>query len=135
MPDAINALNVFKTLDYKIGVCSAKNLEELAIKLDGAGVSEYFPIQVRSTQVEANNLPKPHPDMYILACKKLELEPKQCLAFEDTSAGVKAAKSAGLRTYAMPNKYSQGQDFSMADEIIPGGWSEVLNNLAKFRII
>ena len=40
---------------------------------------------------------KPNPEGYSLA-KTLELEPARCVVFEDSLAGLKAAKAAGMRT-------------------------------------
>jgi HAD superfamily hydrolase (TIGR01509 family) len=44
---------------------------------------------------------KPAPDGYLLAAKKLGVEPGACLAIEDTPTGVKAAKNAGMRVVAV----------------------------------
>jgi HAD superfamily hydrolase (TIGR01509 family) len=41
--------------------------------------------------------PKPAPDPYLLAAARLGLSPAQCLAFEDSDAGVASARSAGMR--------------------------------------
>jgi HAD superfamily hydrolase (TIGR01509 family) len=42
-------------------------------------------------------LPKPHPDVYHLALQTLDLQPHETLTTEDSEAGVRAAKAAGLR--------------------------------------
>ena len=39
---------------------------------------------------------KPAPDIFLIAAKKLGLNPKDCLVFEDAIAGINAAKSAGI---------------------------------------
>ena len=39
---------------------------------------------------------KPAPDIFILGAKELGLEPSECIVFEDSSSGVKAAISAGV---------------------------------------
>jgi len=59
---------------------------------------------------------KPAPDVYLLACEKLSVEPQNAIAFEDTSAGIAAAKSAGLICLAIPNSYSKEQDLTAADD-------------------
>ena len=41
---------------------------------------------------------KPNPEGYLLLAKNLDLEPSRCLVFEDSLAGLKAAKAAGMRT-------------------------------------
>ena len=53
---------------------------------------------------------KPAPDLYQLAMKELELEPQECIAFEDSPAGISAAHAAGCRVVAIPNRYLRGQD-------------------------
>jgi beta-phosphoglucomutase-like phosphatase (HAD superfamily) len=67
--------------------------------------------------------------MYLLAVRRMGLKPEECVAFEDTSDGVKSAADAGLFVIAMPNSYSEGQDFSKADIIIRGGWPTFLEEV------
>ncbi|MBN1373347.1 MAG: HAD family phosphatase [Anaerolineaceae bacterium] len=40
--------------------------------------------------------PKPHPDVYLEACRQLSAEPTRCLAIEDSQVGLQAALAAGL---------------------------------------
>ena len=61
---------------------------------------------------------KPAPDIYLLAAEQLEVEPKECLVFEDSQAGVIAAKSAGMTVFAVPNFFTSHQDHSLADRIL-----------------
>ncbi len=46
---------------------------------------------------------KPAPDVYLAAAKLLELEPSQCMAFEDSPNGVRSASSAGCVTVMVPD--------------------------------
>lgn len=62
---------------------------------------------------------KPDPEVYVLALKILGLPADQCLAFEDTANGLKAAGGAGLRTLITPSLYSAGEDFDGAKLILP----------------
>ncbi|MCW8328618.1 HAD-IA family hydrolase [Photobacterium sp. SDRW27] len=39
---------------------------------------------------------KPHPESYLLGAEKLEVEPSQCLVFEDAKSGIESAKAAGM---------------------------------------
>lgn len=47
--------------------------------------------------------PKPAPDLYLLACRQLGIDPARSLAFEDSPTGVTAAKSAGLTCVGIPS--------------------------------
>jgi mannitol-1-/sugar-/sorbitol-6-/2-deoxyglucose-6-phosphatase len=59
---------------------------------------------------------KPHPAVYITTAKKLNVLPVNCLAIEDSLAGLIAAKSAKMRTIVIPEKSHYGNPrFSIAD--------------------
>lgn len=47
--------------------------------------------------------PKPAPDIFVAAAKKLNVTPKQCLVFEDGDLGLEAAKNAGMQTVDVRN--------------------------------
>ncbi|MCL2136338.1 MAG: hexitol phosphatase HxpB [Coriobacteriia bacterium] len=46
---------------------------------------------------------KPSPDVYLSAAKKLGVDALDCLAFEDSIAGVQSAKAAGMKCIAVPD--------------------------------
>lgn len=64
---------------------------------------------------------KPAPDLYLLAVERLGVPAQNCLAFEDSEAGVLAAKAAGCRCVALPHSFTLHQDFTAADLVIPPG--------------
>lgn len=47
--------------------------------------------------------PKPHPEPYLLAARHLGMKPADCLAIEDSLAGVRSAHAAGLQTVMVPD--------------------------------
>ena len=53
---------------------------------------------------------KPAPDPYLLAAEELGLAPEECIAFEDSPAGVTAAHAAGCCVVAIPNMYLQSAE-------------------------
>lgn len=46
--------------------------------------------------------PKPHPEPYLLAAKRLGVDPARCVAMEDSPAGVASAEAAGCQVLVMP---------------------------------
>ena len=46
---------------------------------------------------------KPAPDIYLIAARRLGVEPHHCLAIEDSLSGVQSAKRAGMHVYACPD--------------------------------
>jgi beta-phosphoglucomutase-like phosphatase (HAD superfamily) len=62
---------------------------------------------------------KPHPMVYEQILQTLQLDPRQCLAFEDSGNGLKAATLAGLTTVITPTRYTRHHDFSRALHVLP----------------
>ncbi len=64
---------------------------------------------------------KPHPEIFLLAAKRLNLPPQQCLVVEDAINGVQAAEAAGAKCLGLTTSFSVGQlraagaDFTAAD--------------------
>lgn len=46
---------------------------------------------------------KPHPDPYLLAAERLGVDPRDCVAIEDSPTGVASALAAGCTVLAVPN--------------------------------
>ncbi|HAC63667.1 MAG TPA: phosphatase [Cyanothece sp. UBA12306] len=61
---------------------------------------------------------KPAPDIYHYVLQKMDLDPANCLVFEDTNHGLQAATEAGLKTVVTVNDYTINQDFSQATLVI-----------------
>ena len=61
---------------------------------------------------------KPAPACFLLAARRLQLPPEECLVFEDSEAGVRAAKAAGMTCVALQRPGSPKQDLSPADRVL-----------------
>lgn len=57
---------------------------------------------------------KPHPEIYLKAAARFQLEPAELLVFEDSRNGCRAAVAAGAMVVAVPGKHSRHHDFSGA---------------------
>jgi len=68
--------------------------------LDKLGVTELF-----SAVIDGNNVinGKPHPEVFLKGAEALGLEPSECLVFEDSIAGVQAAKQGGMASVGIGN--------------------------------
>jgi len=75
-------------------------------------------------------LKKPHPQVYLQMLEALKLDASDCLAFEDSGNGLKAATLAGLATVITPTKYTQHHDFSRALHVLPDLGGIRLSDLA-----
>jgi len=65
-------------------------------------LSHYFQCTVSSEDVEQ---PKPAPDIFLLAAKRLGVEPTKCCVIEDTVSGIQAANAAGMTVLAIANTF------------------------------
>ena len=62
---------------------------------------------------------KPAPDIYYYALINLGLKATECIAIEDSSAGLASSVQAGIKTIVTTNLYTENQDFSKAEVIYP----------------
>lgn len=109
-------------LKIRLGVVSSASTEEIGCNLKHIGLSTGWDIVVSGTDdldayIDDEGKNKPKPYIYLEAARQLELQPTQCLVFEDTEAGIEAAFSAGMHVIAVPNMHTQKQNFSKADLI------------------
>ncbi|MHB9117460.1 MAG: HAD family hydrolase [Burkholderiales bacterium] len=63
---------------------------------------------------------KPAPDIYSWTLEKLGLDPRQCLAFEDSYNGIRASLGAAIPTVITVNAYTANDDFSGALAVLDG---------------
>jgi beta-phosphoglucomutase-like phosphatase (HAD superfamily) len=80
---------------------------------------------------------KPDPEIYTLALERLKLEPTECVVIEDNRNGLLAAKGAGIYCVVTANGYTQDEDFSEADLVVPelGDSPNIRVDLATLRNI
>jgi HAD superfamily hydrolase (TIGR01509 family) len=64
-------------------------------------------------------LKKPHPQVYLQVLNDMGLQGTQCLAFEDSFNGLRAATAAGIRTIITPNSFTAHHDFTGALRVVP----------------
>ena len=75
--------------------------------LGAAGLLDLFETIV--TRDDVIN-PKPHPEPYLTAARRLGVDPLACLALEDSHAGVRAAHAAGMQTVMVPDLVHPNDD-------------------------
>jgi HAD superfamily hydrolase (TIGR01509 family) len=112
MPYALEIVEFCKHKELLMCVVSGSNHDEVVHSIDNQNMLQYFEFIVGGDDVKHS---KPAPDVYLKALKDLGLKTKECLAVEDTSSGIQAAKSAGLKCIGVKSEYSATQDFSAAD--------------------
>lgn len=92
------------------------NVTELLDRSGEPGLRDWFEVIAAGEIVPRK---KPAPDIYRLVLTRLGLEPRDCIAFEDSEHGANAAFQAGLRAIVVTlNDYTMGQDFEQMPLIV-----------------
>ncbi len=98
-----------RSCNLKLALVSGAIRKEIELVLSRAKIAEYFPVIVAGDDITAS---KPEPDGYLLAVEylnqaypELNLQANECLAIEDTPAGIQAAKHAGMQVVGVANTY------------------------------
>jgi len=83
-------------------VAVATSSEEVYTRptLEGAGLADHFDVVVTGDQIVHG---KPEPDIYLEAARRLAVAPAECVAFEDSEAGIMAVSRAGMTGVLVPH--------------------------------
>lgn len=87
------------------------NVEALLRSTLGVEAADWFEYIASGDTVARK---KPAPDVYLHVLKRLGLNPKECIAFEDSGIGLAASCAAGIPTVVTPTIYTENDDFSTA---------------------
>jgi HAD superfamily hydrolase (TIGR01509 family) len=87
---------------WPLGLASSSNRELIDLALELLGVRRLFKATVSSEEVARG---KPAPDVYLEAARRLGVDPAHTAAMEDSHNGILAAKAAGMRVIAIPNRH------------------------------
>jgi len=94
---------------------TAANVTQLITSALGEEAYHWFGVIACADHVSHK---KPAPDIYELVLAELRLQPSECVAFEDSPNGLKAAQSVGLYTVVTPTFWTTGQDLAGADLLL-----------------
>lgn len=106
-------LKEIKEEGMKVGVASSSLMDKVLFVLDECGILKEFDDIVTGDMVKIS---KPDPEIYLMACERLGLNPADCICIEDSANGVNSAKSAGMKAIALTDRHF-GQDLKNADKI------------------
>ena len=97
-----------------VAMATSAEPENVEFLLDAAGLRPYFRAIVDGHQVLD---PKPHPEIYLKAAKLLQSSPRDCIAFEDSFAGIQSAQSAGMMVVGVRTTHDElsGVDLRIRD--------------------
>ncbi|HEY6558029.1 MAG TPA: HAD-IA family hydrolase, partial [Polyangiaceae bacterium] len=121
LPGVHQALDFVAALGMKTALASSSPPEIIAAVLSKLGIRERFEV-TRSADAETHG--KPHPAIFLATAERLGVAPAECLVFEDSLSGVIAAKAAGMKCVAVPDRRDgymteYNRKLVIADLIVP----------------
>lgn len=90
----IDFLDFLVAHQYKIALGTSAPTSNVDFTLDKLFLRKYFHVIVDGPQVHQG---KPHPEVYLKCAAKLDLDPRNCVVFEDSLAGLESGKRAGCQ--------------------------------------
>ena len=124
MPGVHEALEAVSAAGYPLAIASSSTSEIIAAVLQTLGIGRFFQV---TQSAEHEPYGKPHPGVYVEAARRLGVEPRRCLALEDSPNGVIAAKAARMYCIAVPDPALSGDRRLQAADL-------VLTSLTEFHL-
>ncbi|MBN2356037.1 HAD family phosphatase [candidate division KSB1 bacterium] len=112
-PQAFEILRMAKKQGFKTAVVTGTRLENVRHVLGDEQMKLFDSI----IQDGDYRQPKPNPEPYLLAAKRLSVPPQACLVVENAPPGITAAKKAGMFCVALKTTLSQ-EHLAQADVIL-----------------
>ena len=114
----------------QLALCTSAHPDEIETVLGGSGLGlkTRFAFIVTGRDVDKC---KPDPEIYLKVADRSGFSPSVCLVFEDSGIGVRSAAAAGMTCIAVPNQFTEHQDFAQANCII----DSLRKNAQKYSII
>lgn len=92
-----------------VGLASGSSIDFIKLVLKALDLTESITSLTSGEEVPRA---KPHPDIFLLAAKKMSVDPTQCWVIEDSPFGIQSAKEAGMLAIGLTTSY----DSSMLDQ-------------------
>lgn len=105
-PGVKEFLLLLKSKGIKVGLATSNSIPLIEIVLKKNGIYDLFDSISTTDEVTRG---KDFPDIYLLAAKRLNLQPEDCAVFEDILPAVKGAKLANMIVIGVHDLYSEYQ--------------------------
>ncbi|WP_311330778.1 HAD family phosphatase [Capnocytophaga sputigena] len=115
VPHVKDVLEKFKNEGKHLSLASSSGRKLIDIFTQQTNIAHYFEVIMSGDDVKYS---KPNPEIFLKVAQWYGLPATQFTVIEDSTNGVKAAKSAGMQCVGFQNPLSGGQDLSQADLLI-----------------
>lgn len=112
----VELLEYLKANNYKTIVATSSGRARVDEILKNADLTKYFDDSICGDEVTHG---KPHPEIFLTACQKLDVKPEEALVLEDSEAGILAAYDGRIDVICVPDmKYPEPQFVEKVTKII-----------------
>lgn len=101
--------------DVPLGLASSTRLAVVTQELKDAGLYEYFQTVVGGDLLKNS---KPAPDIYLMTCERMGIQPGKAYAIEDSYNGIRSAHSAGLHPVMVPDMMPATEEMRTLSEAV-----------------
>ena len=115
VPHVKDVLKKFKNEGKHLSLASSSGRKLIDIFTQQTNIAHYFEVIMSGDDVQYS---KPNPEIFLKVAQWYGLPATQFTVIEDSTNGIKAAKSAGMQCVGFQNPLSGGQDLSQADLLI-----------------
>ncbi|MEN9012435.1 MAG: HAD family phosphatase [Yoonia sp.] len=98
-----------------LAVATSTETERASRQLDAVGLLAHFEFVIGGDMVTKH---KPDPEVYLTAAARLGYAPKDCVAFEDSETGTRAAITSGARTVQVPDLIAPSDEYRAMGHVI-----------------
>ena len=114
-PGVREILEYLKEHDIRTAVASSTRKAVVEKELDEAGFLTYFDKIIGGDAVKIS---KPNPEIYLLACEELAVNPAETFAIEDSYNGIRSAYAAGMRPIMVPDMIPADEEMRGLSEVV-----------------
>ena len=122
----LDFLEELETANVPKAIATSGIIPNINFMFEHIPIKNYFYSVIDSTQI---SIGKPHPEIFLKAALSMNAVPSECIAFEDSVAGVRSAKAAGMKVVVLTTTHT-AEDMKEADLIIKD-YTEI--SLTKLR--
>ncbi|ABU56969.1 MULTISPECIES: HAD family phosphatase [Roseiflexus] len=123
LPGLLRFLDLLEQRQVRIALATSAPRDNVAPTLEALGIADRFAAITLGEEVPRG---KPAPDIFLEAAQRIERPAECCVVFEDSFAGIAAARAAGMRCIALATTHS-ADDLRAADpDLIVADYDELL---------
>lgn len=115
MPGVVSLIKQLYERNIPLAVASSSLKEDIVENMKTFGIEDCFEAFVSGSECEHG---KPDPEIFLKAATVIGKKPEECVVVEDSTAGVQAAKKAGMKCIGYAPKDAVKQDIHWADTIM-----------------